>query len=88
DVQYVDTDATKGALITIVNKGRMILPAIVQVTESNGKTGTINLPVEIWQRGGTWTFRYAATTKINKIVLDPMHVLPDIDRRNNEWIAK
>ena len=88
DVQYVNNDATEGALITIVNKGKMILPAIVQVVESNGKTGTINLPVEVWQRGGIWTFRYASTSKINKVVLDPGHVLPDVERGNNEWNAK
>jgi hypothetical protein len=88
DVQYVDNDASKGALITIVNKGRMILPAIVQVTESNGKTSTITLPVEVWQRGGTWTFKYASVSKIDKIVLDPEHVLPDVERGNDVWGGK
>jgi len=53
DVKYVDNDPAKGALITIDNKGKMILPVIIKVVENNGQTGTIQLPVEIWQRGGT-----------------------------------
>lgn len=84
-VNYVDNDPAKGALITIDNKGKMIMPVIVKVEQSNGKKGTIKLPVEIWQRGGTWTFKYPSTSKIDKVILDPENVLPDVDRKNNEW---
>ncbi len=87
DVKYTDNDPAKGILITIENKGKMILPVIVKVIESNGNTGSIELPVEIWQRGGTWTFKYASTGKVDKVILDPENVLPDIDRKNNEWNA-
>jgi hypothetical protein len=86
-VKYTDNDPSKGALITIESKGKMIMPVDVKVVESNGKEGWIQLPVEIWQRGGNWTFRYSSKTKIDKIVLDPGNVLPDIDRKNNEWNA-
>ncbi len=85
DVSYVDNDPSKGSLITIVNKGKMILPAIVKIIQTNGEAETIKLPVEIWQRGGTWTFKYNSKTKIDKVILDPENVLPDIDRKNNEW---
>ena len=87
-VNYVDNDPSKGALITIDNKGKMIMPVIVKIVQSNGKTETINLPVEIWQRGGTWVYKYASTNKIDKVILDPENVLPDVDRKNNEWISK
>ncbi|MEO8568108.1 MAG: M1 family peptidase, partial [Ginsengibacter sp.] len=75
----------KGALITVVNKGRMILPLIVKVIQTNGEAATIKLPVEIWQRGGTWTFKYSSKTKVDRVILDPEKVLPDVDRKNNEW---
>ena len=84
-VAYVDGDPGKGALIKLENKGRMILPVIASITQGNGKTETIQLPVNIWYRGGTWTFNYPSTTKILKVVLDPEQVLPDMDRKNNEW---
>jgi hypothetical protein len=84
-VAYVDGDPTKGALITIENKGQMIMPVIATVTQSNGRSETLQLPVNIWYRGGSWTFKYASTAKIEKVVLDPDHVLPDVDRDNNQW---
>lgn len=86
-VKYAGNDPSKGALITIENKGKMILPVIVKVVQSNGEAGNIQLPVEIWKRGGTWTFKYSSKSKIDKVILDPENVLPDVDRKNNEWNA-
>lgn len=84
-VSYVDNDPSKGALITIDNGGKMIMPVIIKIIQTNGQTETVQLPVEIWQRGGSWTFKYASTTKINKVILDPDHQLPDLERKNNTW---
>src|SRR3546814_10246753 len=55
-VAYVDGDAANGALITIENLEKMAMPVPLLITESNGKTHSLKLPVEIWQRGGGWTF--------------------------------
>lgn len=87
-VRYVDDDPAKGALITIENKGKMILPVIVKVFQTDGETSVIQLPVDIWMRDGIWTFRYASTHKIQKLILDPDHLLPDINRSNNEWTGQ
>ena len=87
-VNYVDNDPKKGALITIENKGKMIMPVIIQIVQSNGKTETINLPVDIWQRGGSWVYRYPSSNKIDKVILDPGNELPDMDRKNNGWNNK
>jgi len=84
-VTYVGDDPSKGALITIDNTGKIILPVIIKIIQSSGKTETVQLPVEIWHRGGTWVYRYASTNKIDKVILDPDKVLPDVDRKNNEW---
>ena len=84
-VTYIDNNPAKGALITIENKGKLIMPVIIKITQSNGSTATVQLPVEIWQRRGTYTYKYTSTNKIGKVVLDPEHVLPDVDRQNNEW---
>jgi hypothetical protein len=85
-VNYIDNEPSKGALITIANKGKMILPVILKIIQNGGKTETLQLPVEIWQRSDTWIFKYASTNKIDKVILDPENVLPDVDRKNNEWI--
>lgn len=84
-ISYVDNDPSNGALITIENKGKMIMPVIVKVIEANGKSATIKLPVEIWQRGGKWVYKYASSTKVDQVILDPENVLPDVNRKNNEW---
>lgn len=84
-LKYVDNDPAKGALITIENKGKMVLPVILKIIQSDGTTSVIELPVDIWMRDGNWTFKYASTHKIEKLILDPDHVLPDINRANNEW---
>jgi hypothetical protein len=88
DVKYVDNDPSKGILITIQNRGKMIMPVILKIVPTNGEASYIHLPVEIWQRGGIWILKYASTGKIEKVILDPDKELPDANRNNNEWVMK
>ena len=88
DVKYVESDSSKGALITIDNLGSMVMPVILKVTEAGQEPHIVKLPVDVWQRGGTWTFKYPSTGKLTAIELDPEHVLPDADRSNNVWKAQ
>lgn len=85
DITYPDGDASKGALITLENLEEMALPVTILIKEENGKTATVKLPVEVWQRGGVWTFHYKSTSKIVSAVLDPDHLLPDINPENNSF---
>lgn len=85
EIKYVNNDPSEGALITIENLDKMALPAIVKVTETNGKDSTFTLPVEIWQRGGTWTFKYPSTDSLQSVILDPNNMLPDVNDDNNKW---
>ncbi len=87
-VKYIDGDASKGSLITIENKNQMVMPVEIEVKESNGKTGRVKLPVEIWQRGGLWTFKYNSTSKIDSVIIDPDGMLPDVNPANNIWTSK
>jgi hypothetical protein len=84
-IEYVDKKPEKGSLITIENQEEMALPVTVFVKEENGKTGTIKLPAEIWQRGSTWMFSYKSTSKVLYAIIDPEHKLPDIDPDNNSF---
>jgi hypothetical protein len=85
DIGYPDNDPSKGSLITIENLDEMAMPVTVFVKEENGKTGTVKLPAEIWQRGGLWTFAYKSTSKIAYVIIDPEHVLPDVNPDNNSF---
>jgi hypothetical protein len=85
DVHYVDQDPSKGAYITITNNDRMVMPVKIKVIESNGKSGVVKLPVEVWQRGGKWTFEYNSTSKLDSVIIDPQSETPDINPQNNVW---
>jgi len=84
-VKYDGNDPTAGAIITIANKEKMAMPVDLKITQANGKTETIHLPVNIWQRNDTWKFRYPSTSTIKSIVIDPDHLLPDSDLKNNTY---
>ncbi len=84
-VNYINGDYTKGALITIKNNDNMVMPLIVQIKESNGKTGKVNLPVEIWEKSGSFQFKYNSENRIDSVIIDPDETLPDINRVNNVW---
>jgi len=82
-VTYVKSLPANGAEITIENLEKMPMPVTVYIRESNGKEHTVNLPVEVWQRGPSWTFGVPTTSEITDIVLDPDKKLPDWNRTNN-----
>ncbi|HEY9003034.1 MAG TPA: M1 family metallopeptidase [Mucilaginibacter sp.] len=86
-VSYVKNDPAQGSLITIVNKEKLAMPVDLLITQENGTTETLHLPVNVWQRGGVWKFKYPSKSAIKSIVLDPGHELPDIDLKNNVWKA-
>lgn len=83
EIKYVDNDPAKGALITLVNKEQLVLPVPLLIEQENGKSDSVTLPVEIWQRGGKWTFQYPSVSKIKKVTIDPNHAYPDINPSNN-----
>jgi Peptidase family M1 domain len=86
-IKYVKNDPTKGAIITVENLEKMPFPLILDVKSKSGKTTRINLPVEIWERNKTWSFRSNTNEEIESITLDPNHVFPDINSENDTWTA-
>lgn len=74
-------------VIIIANLEQLPMPVTVEVTEADGKTDRVQLPVEVWQHGNTWMFAYPAKNKITKVVIDPDNKVPDVNRSNNTWRA-
>ncbi len=85
DVTYIQQDATKGSVITIENLEKMPMPVTLEIKEVNGTKKRVELPYEIWQRGGTWSFKYDSKSAIETIVIDPDNKLPDTNTKNNSW---
>ncbi|MGN6639156.1 MAG: M1 family metallopeptidase [Mucilaginibacter sp.] len=88
DVKYEDNDPSKGAIITIDNLQKMAMPVTLEIKTVSGKTDRVKLPVEIWERNSTWSFKYPSTEAIQSVTYDPDNVFPDINPDNNTWTKK
>lgn len=84
-VKYVDNNPKLGALITIENFEKMVMPVIMDIKTKSGKITRLKLPVEIWQKNKDWTFKHNSAEEIDSVVLDPDHVFPDSNESNNTW---
>jgi hypothetical protein len=87
DVKYLNDDPTQGAIITIDNLQKMAMPVILEIKTVSGKTDRVKLPVEIWERNSTWSFKYPSTEAIQSVTYDPDNVMPDFNPDNNVWIG-
>ncbi len=85
DVQYIEQDPKNGAVITIENLEKLAMPVEVELEMVGGTKERIKLPVEIWQRGNSWTFKTSTTLPFKSVSIDPDHVLPDFNSKNNVW---
>lgn len=86
DLKYVDNDPKKGSVITVKNLGKIVMPVNLEIKEIGGKAERIKLPAEVWQRGGTWSFKYRSTDKVESVTIDPDRIYPDINPKNNVLI--
>ena len=84
-VKYVNGDPAEGALITVVNLGQLVMPAVVEVDFKDGSKTRVKVPVETWLTKGTYLMTLDSKVPISSVTIDPDHVLPDNDRTNNAW---
>lgn len=84
-VSYVNSDTTQGALVTISNQDKLVMPVIMEVMLADGSTQMVELPVHVWHRGNVWTEKLNTSQPVVRVELDPNRVLPDIDPSNNIW---
>ncbi|MFZ0489327.1 MAG: M1 family aminopeptidase [Salegentibacter sp.] len=83
-IDYVHGDPSQGAKITLINKGRMVMPTTLKLVQKGGKTETVKLPVEIWMTGPEYVYTYPSTSKIVSVEIDPEHAVPDANPQNNK----
>ncbi|MEO8235314.1 MAG: M1 family metallopeptidase [Flavobacterium sp.] len=84
-VKYVKNDAKQGVIITIDNLEKMPMPVVVEVKTKSGAVSRTTLPVEIWERNKSWSFKYNSTEELESITIDPDHAFPDANPENNVW---
>ena len=84
-VKYVKGDAKNGAIITVENLDKMVMPVVVEIKTKSGAVSRKSLPVEIWQRNSTWSFKVDTTEELDMVTLDPDNAFPDSNDTNNVW---
>jgi hypothetical protein len=84
-VKYVGINPKSGVYITIENLEKMAMPVTLDIKTKTGNVTRIKLPVEIWQKNIDWTFKFDSTEELESVIIDPDHVFPDCNERNNIW---
>jgi aminopeptidase N len=72
-------------VITVSNKGDVPMPVELKLTYEDGTTENLRLPVEIWQRGDTWSHLLETEKTLESVELDPEKILPDVNFSNDSW---
>jgi hypothetical protein len=88
NVAPVDGDWHKGAAVTIANLDRLVLPSTLEVVYSDGSKQDIRVPVETWMQHRDYVVRVAGDKAVKSATIDPLHVVPDVDRGNNTFTVK
>jgi len=86
-VTYDNNDATKGAIVNIVNMEQMALPVNISYETKSGVKGTLKLPVEVWNNTNSWKVKLPTTEELKTVTLDEAKVFPDVNFKNNSWQA-
>ncbi len=86
-IDSVVADSAK-SVIYLANKAGLVMPFKLGVTFSDDKIDSFEVPVETWFQGNNYTLPIYDERKIEKVVIDPNHVMPDINRENNVWESK
>ncbi|HET8551590.1 MAG TPA: M1 family metallopeptidase [Gammaproteobacteria bacterium] len=87
-VKYVDNDPAKGALVTVANLDKLVMPATLQVTYVDGSTRRVRVPVETWQRHHKFEVTVPGDKRVKSATIDPDHAIPDGNRSNDTFTVK
>jgi aminopeptidase N len=90
--QAVDSVVARGDSVTEIylsSRGQMLMPLTLALSmvDGDGTSGVrfVQLPVDMWNLGPRFTYRWRGRERVLKAVVDPDGDLPDVDRGNNQW---
>ena len=90
NVQTTDSSGTQHVVVVYGNLARGVLPILARFTFSDGTTQDFKYPALVWSiNSANYMREYDFIgKKVTRIDLDPDHLLVDVDRTNNTWVAK
>ncbi len=62
--------------LELVNRGRLVLPAVLALRHTDGTVQQITIPVEAWRQSNTLSIDIPVSGDVRDVVLDPDHKLP------------
>jgi len=72
--------------LVLMNRREMVMPAELKLFYEDGSSEVRRLPAEIWLLGNRYsTVLDIGARRLVGIELDPRHVYPDVEPRNNRW---
>lgn len=90
--QAVDSVVARGDTLTEIhlsNRGDMVMPVTLSLvlggTGGVPVTREVRLPVDMWNLGPRFVYRYRGREAVRVVTVDPAGALPDIKRANNSW---
>ena len=84
-VRHVDGRPSKEGIVSLSLRGKMPLPAELQVEETDGDTTRVRVPVTAWKDGPRDTVRVTTDSRIASVVIDPRGLIPDSNPADNTW---
>ncbi len=83
--QAIDSVATGDTTrVTVAQNGELMLPVTARLTYEDGSTEQRRVPTAAFYTQDTNTFQVTEGS-LQKVVLDPTQILPDMNRDNNTW---
>jgi aminopeptidase N len=84
-VKPVDGDWSRGAAVTLANYRKLPMPTTLEVDYADGSKQDVVIPVETWFLHKSWTVTVQGNKPVKSVLLDPQHLLPDMDRSNDGY---
>jgi hypothetical protein len=84
DERAVLARSEKIYIISLENKGGLVMPVILKLTFADGSSEIVEIPAEIWRQNASnvnWSFMTLKT--LASVELDPRQETADADRNNN-----
>jgi hypothetical protein len=66
--------------LELANRGRLVMPARLELRMAAGDPHRITIPVEAWRQSNTLSIDVPVNGDVKEVVLDPDHQLPLSDR--------
>ncbi|MDB4949963.1 MAG: peptidase [Gemmatimonadetes bacterium] len=83
--QTADSAGGWNAEIRLETSPRLVMPVTLRITTEGGQTRDVQLPVEVWYGGPSYTYRVHLPSKATAVTIDPLDQLPDVNKGNNAW---